>query len=131
METIEYTVTEFHGPDGQCRGTVADLLLDARLIPRCGLIPPFRVAAAVFRSGGGNAGMSSGCTWEPFELSEDSYWQAVERLEQFRPDDLKSRHRDPYIEGEIRADYSSPDTEDYSVWLDSILRRGFSSDKKR
>ena len=52
METIEYTVTEFHGPDGLCRGTVADLMLDTHLIPQCGLIPPFPVVAALFLMGG-------------------------------------------------------------------------------
>jgi hypothetical protein len=124
METIEYTVTEFHGPDGKCRGSIADLMLDAYLIPRCGFIPPFRVAVAVFRSGGGDGGMSSGCIWKPFELSEDAYWQAVERLEQFTPEDLRSRHRDPHIAGQIQPDYAAPDTEVYTAWLDSLIQRG-------
>jgi hypothetical protein len=123
MDTIEYTVTDFHSPNGQCRGSVADLILDAHLIPRCGLIPPFGVVAAVFRSGGGNAGMSPGCIWSPFELSEDDYWRAVERLEKYTPDDLKSRHRDPHIEGEIRQDYAAQDIDNYAVWHDSLARR--------
>src|SRR5205809_5364018 len=106
MKTIEYTITEFHGADGQCRGTVADLMLDAHLIPRCGLIPPFRVVAAVIRIGGGDAGMSPGCAWEPFELSEEDYWQAVAYLERVTLEELRSRHRDPQIVGEIRADDS-------------------------
>ena len=124
METIEYTITEFRGSDSRCRGTVADLILDAHLIPRCGLIPPFGVVAAVFLSGGSRGGMSPGCVWQPFELSEDDYLRAVERLERFTLDDLKSRHRDPHIVGEIRPDYAAPDTDDYSAWLDSLIRRG-------
>jgi len=55
MKIIEYTVTESHGPDAQCCGTAADLMLDAHLIPPCGFIPPFRVTASVFRSGGHEA----------------------------------------------------------------------------
>lgn len=124
MEKIEYTVTEMHAPDAQCRGSVADLILDAHIIPRCGLIPPFRVVAAVLRSGGGNRGMSPGCIWQPFELSEDEYLQAVERLEQFTPEDLRSRHRDPCIAGEIQQDYSAPDTDHYLTWLESLRQRG-------
>ena len=124
METIEYTDTEFHGQDGQCRGTVADLMLDAYLIPPCGLIPPFRVVAAVLRSGGSRGGMSPGCVWQSFELNESDYLHAVEKLERFTPEDLRSRHRDPHIAGEIQPDYAAPDTDNYSAWLDSLSHRG-------
>ena len=124
METIEYTVTEFHGADGQRRGTVADLMLDAQMIPPCGLIPPFRVVAAVIRSGSSGGGMSPGCVWSSFELSEDEYFQAIARLERLTPEDLRGRHRDPHIAAEIRPDYSAPETDDYLVWLDSLVQRG-------
>lgn len=124
METVEYRVTEFHGPDGKCRGSVADLILDAHMIPPCGLIPPFRVVAALCRSGGARGGMGPGCIWQPFDLSEDDYWQAVERLERFTPGELRSRHRDPHIVSAIQPDYAAPDTDDYSAWLDSLVRRG-------
>lgn len=124
METIEYKITEFHGVGGSCRGTIADLMLDAHLIPRCGLIPPFRAIAAIFRSGGGNAGMSPGCVWVPFELNEEDYWQAVARLEKATPDELRSRYRDPHIVGEIRSDYGATDIDDYQLWLQSIAHRG-------
>jgi hypothetical protein len=124
MEKLDYTVTEAHGPAERCRGTLADLILDAHLIPHCGLVPPFRVAASVLRSGGSDGGMSPGCIWEPFELREDDYWQAIAHLEQLTPDDLRSRHRDPHIAGEIQQDYSAPETDDYIVWLDSLVQRG-------
>jgi hypothetical protein len=124
MQTVEYTVTELHGADGRCRGTVVDLMLDAYMIPPCGLIPPFRVVAAVMRSGGSHGGMSPGCVWSPFQLSEDDYSQTVARLECFTPDDLRGRHRDPRIVGEIQPDYSAPDTDDYQTWLDSLVQRG-------
>jgi hypothetical protein len=124
MQTVEYTVTEFRGPDGQCRGSVADLMLDAHMIPPCGLIPPFRVVAAVIRSGGSGGGMSPGCVWEPFELSEDEYWLAVQHIEQLTPGDLSSRHRDPHITGAFQPDYAAPETDDYLAWLHSLVHRG-------
>ena len=59
------------------------------------------------------------------ELSEDDYWNAVERLERLTPDEITGRHRDPHITGAIRPDYSAPETGDYLVWLDSLVQRGF------
>ena len=125
METIEYTVTDSHAVDGKCRGTLADLILDAHIIPPCGLIPLFRVVATVLRSGGGDGGMSPGCIWEPFELREEDYWRAVEKLERLTPDELASRHRVLQFSDELRSDYSAPDTDDYGVWADSLVQRGF------
>ncbi len=70
--------------------------------------------------------MSPGCIWEPFELEEDDYWEAVSKLEGLTPGDLAVRHRNPQIEGEIQADYSAPETDSYVVWLESLKRRGLS-----
>ena len=124
MDPIEYTTTELHGQDVPCLGSLADLILDANLIPLCGLVPPFRVVAAVFLTGGLEGGMSSGCCWQPFELGEEDYWQAVEQLVYLTPADLTCRHRDPHIVGAIRPDYEAPDTDDYLVWFDSLIQRG-------
>ena len=52
MRKIEYTSTEPFAPDTNGRGTLADLVLDARMIPPCGLIPPFRVVASLLDQGG-------------------------------------------------------------------------------
>lgn len=124
MSKIEYTVTEFHAPDAVCRGTLADLILDADIIPSCGLMPPFRVVAAVIRHGGGNSGMSPGCKWEPFELREEDFWKAVEKLERLTRGDLASRHRVRQFSDELRPDYSAPDTDSYAIWLKSLVMRG-------
>ena len=125
MEKVEYTVTECHGPEQKCHGTLADLIFDADMIPPCGLIPPFRVVAAVLRTGGNDGGMSPGCIWEPFELREADYWQAVDKLEHLTPDDIASRYRVRQFSDELRPDYSAPDTDDYGVWADSLVTRGY------
>lgn len=70
--------------------------------------------------------MSPGCIWEPFELTEDEYWEAVAKLEAFTSEDFGTRHRNPQIEGEIQADYSAPETDSYVVWLESLKKRGLS-----
>lgn len=125
MEKIEYTATNFREAEAKCRGTLADLVIDALIIPQCGLIPPFPVLRAILRTGGGDGGMSPGCIWKPFELSEAEYWQIVEQLEAMALEDFKFRHRDPRFTGELRADYGSPETESYQRWLDSLVHRGY------
>jgi hypothetical protein len=125
VEKIEYIVTDFHSPDSKCRGSLADLVLDSIVIPPCGLIPPYKVLRSVLRTGGASAGMSPGCIWQPFELSEAEYWQIVEKLASFTAEDVSMRHRNPQITGEIRPDYGAPEMEDYQVWLESLVNRGF------
>ena len=61
--------------------------------------------------------MSPGCVWHSFELGEEDYWNAVARLQQFTPEDLKGRHRDPWISSEIQPDYGAPETDNYQVWI--------------
>src|SRR5262245_49857510 len=115
MTMIEYTLTDFHAPDSKCRGTLADLILDADIIPPCALIPPFPVVATVLRTGGGSGGMSPGCCWEPFDLLEEDYWQAVEKLESLTPSDLASRSPVRQFSDELRPDYAAQDTDDYGL----------------
>jgi len=124
MEKLEYIITEPHSSDAPVRGTLADLVLDAYLISRCGLIPPFLVLQDQLRSGGGNAGMSPGCIWEPFELTESNYLDMVGQLEMLTPEDLTLRHRNPYIVGEIRPDYGGRKAKNWREWTDSLVHRG-------
>ena len=45
------------------------------------LIPPLNVMNQVLATGLADAGMSGGCQWEPFQLTEDEYREVVEALE--------------------------------------------------
>jgi hypothetical protein len=78
----------------------------------------------MLRKGESGGGMSPGCFWEPFDLGENDYWEAVDYLERLTPDDMRSRHRDPGIKGEIQPDYSAPETDAYLTWIDSLIQRG-------
>lgn len=42
--------------------------------------PPLAVLNEIFKSGKWDAGMSGGCEWKPFEISEDEYDELVQRL---------------------------------------------------
>ena len=43
-------------------------------------IPPCAVLNEVFTSGKWDAGMSGGCEWKPFEISDDEYDELVQAL---------------------------------------------------
>ena len=124
MKKFEYTVTNFRAGEATVRGSLADLVLDALVIPRCGLIPPFAILRDHFRTGGGDGGMSPGCSWEAFELTESDYLDIVDELQKLTPDDLALRHRNPQITGEIRPDYAGEKATTWNEWRDSLKRRG-------
>jgi hypothetical protein len=70
MRVFEYVC--YGGTGGERmtrRGTVVQLLLDIPYLIVGGLIPPLPVINDVLGKGERDAGMSGGCTWEPFLLS--------------------------------------------------------------
>ena len=56
-------------------------LLDAIPYLLLELIPPLKVVNQVLATGCEDAGMSGGCRWEPFQITEDEYREVVEVLE--------------------------------------------------
>jgi hypothetical protein len=81
MRVLEYVVLHGVG-DGEtpAQGTVAQLLLDIPYLIVGGLIPPLPVLNEVLDSGIADAGMSGGCRWEPFRLSESEFAELVAEL---------------------------------------------------
>lgn len=39
----------------------------------CNQFPPFHILNEELKSGGGDQGMSGGCIWKPFQITEDEY----------------------------------------------------------
>jgi hypothetical protein len=124
LEKFIYTVTGCQTPQAPVKGTLVDLVLDAYLIPRCGLIPPFAALREQLRTGGGDGGMSPGCIWEPIDPIEPDYLDMVSKLEALTPEDLSLRHRNPQIVGEIRSDYAGTNAKSWREWQDSLAHRG-------
>jgi hypothetical protein len=54
-------------------GTLKDLLFEIPYLLTSGLIPPIHVFNDVLRTGFVDAGMSGGCKWQPFEISQIEY----------------------------------------------------------
>jgi len=81
MRVLEYVVLAgVGGGETAVRGTVVQLLLDIPYLIVGGLIPPLPVLNEVIDRGIADAGMSGGCRWEPFRLSEPEFAEIVAEL---------------------------------------------------
>lgn len=108
--------------DGEKARRLAILMLEAGIIPSCGLIPPPRIVARVLRDGHAPESTGRKCTWEPCELNEWHFWIAVGRLEEARPEDLESR---PDLVGvKLSLDVGAAEVNDFEGWTRTIVARG-------
>ena len=95
MRFVKYKRHEFREKHPANRNEeVARFLLDIPYLLYFGVIPSREAINEVLRKGGGDAGMSPGASWEPFELTEDEYWEIVERWDQM--DIEKEREEDHF-----------------------------------
>src|SRR5436309_9992559 len=84
MKRLRYTLLPGVGPgEFPEEGTVADLLFAIPyFIGFSAPFPPHVQLNSLLRKGYVDAGMSGGCTWEPFELSMDEYVEVVSAIVQ-------------------------------------------------
>jgi hypothetical protein len=59
---------------------LADFVQDIPYFLTFDLIPPLAVTNEEFQAGEDDAGMSGGCVWEPFSISEEEYGELVQEL---------------------------------------------------
>jgi Protein of unknown function (DUF4240) len=69
---------------------VKTIMLNAGIIPSCGLIPPVRIVAKILQTGKSPKSSGRNYSWEPFDFDENYYWNAVSQLEKATPIELKS-----------------------------------------
>jgi hypothetical protein len=82
MRTLDYTLLPPVGDvETATRGSVAALLRDVPYLLIGGLIPPLLVINEVLRQGVDDAGMSGGCRWDPFEITQSEFAEIVSELE--------------------------------------------------
>src|SRR4051794_12514481 len=53
-------------------------LLDVPYLLYFGVVPSRAAINEFLQLGGGDAGMSPSASWEPFEITEDEYWEILE-----------------------------------------------------
>lgn len=80
MRNVVFTV--FGGGDDslETRGTLGDLLFSVPYLLSARLVPPLPVVNDLLETGGSDAGMSGGCTWEPFSITESEWNELVHEL---------------------------------------------------
>lgn len=100
---------------------LAKVMLDSGIIPSCGLVPQFRVAAPVLRKGQHLDANGRQHTWEPFEPNEGDYWGALSNLGKLKPEELIrfDIHTD-----KLTLDVHGPPGDDFRAWIESLRQRG-------
>jgi hypothetical protein len=79
MRKVEYELLPAMGSGTLKRsGSLKDLLLEIPNFRMFELMPPMRVLNAVLREGVADAGMSGGCQWAPFEITQSEYEELVQ-----------------------------------------------------
>ena len=115
MKTVSYVVLGGVGGEFPETGTVADLLQAIPYLLIAQIVPPLHVVNDVLAKGSRNSGMSGGCEWKPFQLSQ-AEWEELSRHLQSEPDDSSFQFVQP------------PDwvvtVEDWQSWI-MIHRYGF------
>jgi len=95
MRSVKYKRHEFHQKYPSSKNEeLHRFLLDIPYLMYYGVVPSREAINEVLRTGGGDGGMSPGASWEPFELTEDDYWEVVERWDQM--DIAKEREDDHF-----------------------------------
>jgi len=100
---------------------LAQLMLDAGIIPSCGLIPPARIALQVLRSGHSLSPLARVKSWQPMDMDEGHYWIAARCLHQASPDALSGRA--DLVGVKITVDTGAGAATTYSDWAHSLKAR--------
>jgi hypothetical protein len=86
MRTVSYSVRGAIGEYHPERGTIAELLTAIPYLLSARIIPPLAIVNDLLNGGHSDAGMSGGCEWEPFALTE-SEWDELTATLRSLPDD--------------------------------------------
>ena len=82
---VSFRVAGAIGDAVRQRGTMVDLLEAVPYLLVARVVPPWHVVNDLLRSGGGDAGMSGACTWEPFEITRSEWEDLARDLEALPP----------------------------------------------
>ena len=80
MRTVSFFVHGAVGESWEERGSVADLLASIPYLLSAQIVPPFGVVNELLAKGRSSAGMSGGCQWEPFQITQSEWHELAQSL---------------------------------------------------
>jgi hypothetical protein len=119
--TVQYLRHEpFYEPEAR-EARLSLFVYDVPYLDACGIFPPLHILNAMLRSGGGDGGMSPGSSWQPFEISEEEYRQALPSIFQPNLDELREKVRFSGIPIQIDSDFDH--IQDRFEWMQAVCIR--------
>jgi hypothetical protein len=97
------------------------LVYDIPYFGGCGVFPPYPVISQIFSQGGSQGGMSPGATWDPFDISRETYQALLTQVRQADPQILKGLARYAWIQ--FWEDPSFDYIEDWLTWVGRVCQK--------
>ncbi|NIM51376.1 MAG: hypothetical protein GTO22_19355 [Gemmatimonadales bacterium] len=124
MRTVTYERFEFHQPAPETRtASLAEFVLDVPYLVMHGVIPPRHVLNEVLRHGGGDAGMSPGAGWEPFEIDHQEYVELVSALQELDLAEVARADRARFVPQRLFLDASLDDSKTHLEWVRRVAQK--------
>ena len=124
MRTLKYQRHEFHqdAPDIR-QASLAEFVLDVPYLLARGVVPPHHILNAVLQTGGGDAGMSPGTGWEPFQVTTQEYEELLEHLRGMDLDQVQDQDRARFVPDRILLDETLWDCTTHHEWLRQVHQK--------
>lgn len=122
MRTVTYRQYEPHPGWSEPRSApLTTFIYDVPYLLCWGVVPPHHLLNEILNQGGGDAGMSPGADWHPFEISHEEYQELCADLELIDPLSLKHQARYIWIKAKRAPEFD--DIADYVDWGRAITEK--------
>lgn len=122
MRSIKYKQHEHTWPTPKKQHAIlSTFVYDIPYFGACGIFPPLHICNQWFLSGGGDGGMSPGASWEPFEISQEEYYELVAVIKNQDPKTISNEARFTAIK--FKFDTSFNAIEERFEWLSKVCEK--------
>jgi hypothetical protein len=114
MRELAYTRHEPGDKPRRLKRSLLEFVYDVPHLAPCGVFPPLHILNDLLRTGGGDAGMSPGASWEPFELDAGEYEALAKAVLDTSPTTFGSSPR--FAQVQLMFDHDFDYIVDRMVW---------------